>query len=446
LAPNGLLVEARAVPGWALPASPQGMHLRELLPEPLVSALNGALAVGSDQVSCPVELLGEQRHVEAYLFPNGAGELVLILTDHTEWHRTLEALRRSETRTQAILNAVPDDMFRSDRDLTLLDYLPRHRTVVAAHRDQIVGLQPHQMGGIPGLSQSMIDMYVNAMREVFRSGQMQTLGYWTDDQAGSQLFIEARLVQCGDDEVLGMTRDITDLKRAEEELRKLADVKQKLAKDVLNAQEQERGRLARELHDAVGQRLLVHRLDAEWLAKRGVGPIQETSERLCRALDETLELVRQLATGLRPPSLDDLGLGSALHVLAGELARSASIECECFLDSDAERVTPEAAIALYRIAQEALVNAVRHGECSRVEIQLSRVAAEQGVQLRIEDDGNGMSTDRLDRKASLGLVGMRERAELLGGSVTVTRGAQGGTVVCAQLPASALLGADAATA
>jgi signal transduction histidine kinase len=128
-------------------------------------------------------------------------------------------------------------------------------------------------------------------------------------------------------------------------------------------------------------------------------------------------------------------LGPALQALSDDISRRSHLRCECEVELSAEHLTPEAAIALYRIAQEAVVNAVRHAECRYISVRLARAShPEGGVELRVEDDGKGIQPADVRGTRSLGLVGMRERAEILGGEVTITKGEKCGTVVLTRLP------------
>lgn len=178
-------------------------------------------------------------------------------------------------------------------------------------------------------------------------------------------------------------------------------------------------------------------MDVEWIAKRSQGPATEAANALARSLDETLQAVRNLALGLRPPILDDLGIGSALQELSGEMTRRSGISIECTIDPAAASLDRNTAVAVYRIAQEALSNAVRHSECHNIEVSLDRPNGK--VELRVEDDGRGIAEATLAQAStgagrSLGLLGMRERAGLLGGDVQVLPRTPSGTVILATIP------------
>jgi signal transduction histidine kinase len=222
-------------------------------------------------------------------------------------------------------------------------------------------------------------------------------------------------------------------RRAEQQVRSAALAKQAFAARVLGMQEAERQHLSRELHDSISQLLLVHRMDAEWLAGQTENEaVHDAAERLCTGLDETLHLVRALAMELRPPAIDDLGIDSAIETLCGDVSRRSGIRCRFEGDRRMRALPEEIGVTMYRIAQEALANATRHSKCRNIHVQLVQHA--RAVELRVSDDGIGIAHDRLVDTSSFGLVGMRERAELVGGHVSIQTEANQGTTIRAMIP------------
>jgi PAS domain S-box-containing protein len=230
--------------------------------------------------------------------------------------------------------------------------------------------------------------------------------------------------------VAGTTTDITERKRAELALRETSDRLQKLSRRLLAVQEQERRRLARELHDEIGQLLtgLSFRLDAAAKATPA-----EIPERLAEARALVRELtaqVRELSQGLRPSLLDDLGLGPALDWLVSRFCAQTGL-CGEVNAGRLGRYPPEVETAAYRIVQEALTNAARHASADTVEVRLSGDAA--GLAVDIVDNGCGFDPAS-SPSGTGGLSGMRERAELLGGTLAIESAPGAGTRVTARLP------------
>jgi len=198
------------------------------------------------------------------------------------------------------------------------------------------------------------------------------------------------------------------------------------ARRALGAQEDERRRIARELHDEVGQSLTAAVL---WIArvKADVPPAPARQlEEIGNAVRATLEEVRALAANLRPEALDELGLPAALRQLAIEAER-AGLVVERSVDQDI-RLSPEQEVVVYRIAQEALANVMRHARAQRVELRLERV--DDGARLQVADDGVGAE----GMQQGSGVRGMRERALLAGGSLAVQSRRGAGTAVTLELP------------
>ncbi|HEY0143843.1 MAG TPA: HAMP domain-containing protein [Thermoanaerobaculia bacterium] len=203
-----------------------------------------------------------------------------------------------------------------------------------------------------------------------------------------------------------------------------------LSKRLLSIQEEERVRIAREVHDELGQALTAMKIDLQQLGRRH-RELLEPLAGIARTIDETVDIVRRIAADLRPAILDDLGITAALEQQLRRLRESTGIRTTLSVAEEPEIDTLTGA-TLYRITQEALANVVRHAEATAVEISL--VLEKGAAVLTIRDDGRGMPRDKAVDPTSLGLLGIRERAELLGGSVTIDSLPGQGTAVIVTLP------------
>ena len=203
-----------------------------------------------------------------------------------------------------------------------------------------------------------------------------------------------------------------------------------LSRRLLSVQEQERVRIAREVHDELGQALTAMKIDLQQLGRRH-GQLQEPLAGIARTIDETVDIVRRIAADLRPAILDDLGIAAALEQQLRRLRESTGIRTTLTVPEEPE-IDMLTGATFYRIAQEALANVVRHAEATAVEISL--VLEEGAAVLTIRDNGRGMPREKADDPNSLGLLGIRERAELLGGSVAIDSLPGEGTTVVATLP------------
>ena len=208
-------------------------------------------------------------------------------------------------------------------------------------------------------------------------------------------------------------------------LARLEAERRRSASAALAAQERERSRIALDLHDEVNQALTGLLLRLETLRRKAppelTDELAETSGVAATAMQELLALARQL----RPTSLDDLGLKAALASLSEDLSRRTGIETDFEGHGDFSPVSDEVQLVAYRIAQEALSNAVQHGDPSQVEVRLGRNG--DGLELCVSDDGSGFDTTLPD--SGLGIMGMRERAMLVGGEVEIDSQPDAGTRV-----------------
>jgi signal transduction histidine kinase len=201
---------------------------------------------------------------------------------------------------------------------------------------------------------------------------------------------------------------------------------------VVEAQEQERARLARELHDETGQALTSILLGLKSLDDRAAADSDRAAVTELRELVvSTLQNVRRLAVELRPATLDDFGLVPAIERLRDVVEAQAGISVDIRSDLGDARLPSDVETALYRIVQEAFTNVLKHASASRVSVRLDRRA--DRVTLIVHDDGRGFDPATA-REGSLGLVGMRERAALLGGHLTTESSEDAGTMIKAEVP------------
>lgn len=224
--------------------------------------------------------------------------------------------------------------------------------------------------------------------------------------------------------VCGIATDITELKKVQDKLRLLSA-------SIMDSQEKERTAIARELHDELGQVLTALRMDAAWLLKRlkdSDTVASERSQAMCRLVDKTIDDVRNIALRLRPGVLDDLGLIAALEWFAADFEKRTEIVC-VFRHANVRKVDNIVATAAYRIVQEALTNVARHASATRVDVTLRRKGTL--FVLTVEDNGVGFEVGKIDESEALGIAGMRERANLAGGSLEIrSRPGKGARMQC----------------
>jgi len=224
-----------------------------------------------------------------------------------------------------------------------------------------------------------------------------------------------------------------DLQESREELRALST-------HLVQVREEERTRIAREVHDELGQTVTILKLDMAGLRHRtdaapelrDSAEIQDLLASMSTALDDTMSAVRRIIAELRPGVLDDLGLIAAVEWQARDFSKRTGIECEIDLPAEKLRVGHEVSTSVFRILQEALTNILRHAEATRVQVMLRREG--DNLLLRVQDNGRGMKLDTpLDGK-HFGLLGMRERVRSLSGELLIDSDAGEGTTLTVRVP------------
>jgi hypothetical protein len=233
----------------------------------------------------------------------------------------------------------------------------------------------------------------------------------------------------------GFSRDITDRQRLDEELRAQREQLRALAAHVESVREEERVRIAREIHDELGQALTCMSMDLAFLEKQLPREDTQAAARvsaLATLVRETVKTVRRISAELRPSILDDLGLGAAMEWLGHDFATRTGIDCAVSVPSNVT-IAAERGTIVFRMCQEALTNVARHAGASHVSIDLM-IDADDNLILEVSDNGRGITDEEVHRPDSLGLLGMRERAALLGG-VAEVKGTKGqGTTVTVRVP------------
>jgi len=226
-------------------------------------------------------------------------------------------------------------------------------------------------------------------------------------------------------------------RRAAEQLRESHEQLRALSVYLQKVREEERTRIAREVHDELGQALTSCKLDLSWIASklpRDLKPLQEKARALVAHIDATIQTVRRISAELRPGVLDHLGLLAALEWQAHDFQNRTGIRCEVRNNLSPDfALDPHLSTSLFRIFQETLTNIIRHAGATRVRVSLRKVR--ERIILTVRDNGRGITGPEISNAKSMGLLGMRERAALLGGTFRIGPSARGtGTEVTVAVP------------
>jgi len=221
--------------------------------------------------------------------------------------------------------------------------------------------------------------------------------------------------------------------------RQMQEELRQLSREVLSAQEEERKRISRELHDVIAQTLTGINLRLATLKKEAATSTKGLDRNLAttqQLVEKAVQLVHEFARELRPAVLDDLGLIPALHSFATLFSRRTRIHVHLKVFAGVEQLASERRLVLYRVAQEALTNVDRHAHASRVEVNIQKLPA--GVSMTINDNGRSFAVERVlntQGQTHLGLLGMRERLEMVGGRLAIESAPGQGTTITAFIPA-----------
>lgn len=233
--------------------------------------------------------------------------------------------------------------------------------------------------------------------------------------------------------IIGVGLDVTASRQYQRELEQSQQRLRELSQHLLSLREEQRTKIAREIHDVLGGTLTALKMDLSWLQKNTAEPkLAARAQTMMELIRDAIDTVRKISADLRPGVLDNLGLLDAIEWEAEKFRERMGIDCHIAVRSEKLDMPDEAAIAIFRIFQEALTNIARHAEASRVEIDAAVDA--DGLRIAVRDNGKGLSTQTRNDSKSYGLVGMAERALQVGAMLTIDNVPTGGTQVLLRCP------------
>jgi PAS domain S-box-containing protein len=397
--------------------------------------------MGNQKVLYGLRANGEEFPIEASISQHeedGARFFTVILRDITRRVGDAELLARSEARLRGILESAMDAIITVDERQHIVLFNAAAEEVFRCPREEAVGAPLD--GFIPQRFRTshrdLVSRFGDAGSASRRMGHTRVVMGLRRD--GQEFPIEASISQAiegGQRYFTVILRDVTERTRAEEALRQSKAEIRELALAASNAREQEKSRIARELHDELGQSLTALKLDVSWLRENLAPARAELAGKLDGMqllLDGTVAAARRISADLRPLMLDDLGLTAAAEWLVHNFTSRTGIPCELVLgEGDLDLPDPHAT-AVFRVLQECLTNVAKHAQARQVEATLERTPGY--VLLTVSDNGRGFSAEQKRAPGSYGLVGLKERALLLGGDVKIDSTPGSGTRVEMSIP------------
>jgi PAS domain S-box-containing protein len=355
--------------------------------------------------------------------------------------RMEELLRGSEVRYRRLFEAAKDGVLILDAETGMVvDVNPFLMQLLGLSKEAFLGKKIWELGSFKDIVANF-DRFKELQEEEYIRYDDKPLK--TADGRRIDVEFVSNVYQVNHHSVIQCDiRDITARKRTEWLGLIYRDQLRALSARIESLREEERMRISREIHDELGQMLTGIKMDLRWMEHRldefgddrRVNPILDKLVATAELTDATVKAVQRIAAELRPGILDNLGLPTALQYEAAQFEARTGIACRLVVPGDELTLRPEVATAFFRIFQEALTNVTRHAKATAVEVELQPEA--DGCRLEIRDNGRGMAGVELTNLKSLGLLGMQERASLLGGGALFAPRPGGGTVVTIRIPNS----------
>ena len=401
--------------------------------------------MGAQSVLWALRASGEEFPIEASISQHVDQDrrfYTVILRDVSTRVRADELLADNEARLRGILDSAMDAIITVDADQRVVLFNNAAEAMFGWPRDEAIGAPlatfiperyrgahaAHVEGfGHTGVASRRMGGALRIVTGLRRNGQEFPI-----DASISQI------TESGKRFYTVILRDVTARIEAEEALRRSKDELQELGAAAHMTREQEKSRIARELHDELGQLLTMLQMDVAWCREKAPAGDQAFAaklDRMASLLKSTIAATRRIAADLRPLMLDDLGLVPSLEWLAENFSQRTGVACNLHVGAGELPLSKSQASAVFRIVQESLTNVAKHAQASHVDVAVER--SDDALVVRIQDDGVGFSAAAPRKPGSFGLFGLRERASLLGGQATITSKPGEGTIVEVRLPIEA---------
>ena len=342
--------------------------------------------------------------------------------------------RDTQPQQRALLDNIPDMAWLKDRDCRYLAVNTAYLEILGIPETAVLSKTPDEIW-----PPEIAEVYLRTDRRVLKSGRRWRYEETRPDAAGKPRWYETIKSPIRDDKgrivgTVGISRDISERKAAADELIKSRAQLRELSNYLQSVREEERARISRELHDELGQTLTALKMELGWLRDRLPAEpalLRTRLDRLTSIVDRSVIDLQRIAADLRPMILDELGLVSAMQWLTQNFTERSALSIELSFDREDVVYASDVSTAAFRIVQEALTNIIRHSRATLARLAVRHADGE--LQLDISDNGQGIDLTQSKRK-QLGLLGMGERARMLGGSMEMQSARGQGTRIHVRLP------------
>lgn len=361
-----------------------------------------------------------------------------ITLDITEKKTSEERIINSEESKRLILNSALDAIVIVDTASKIIFWNPQAENIFGWTAEEVTG---------KSLMQTIIPAEYEAahrqgMQRFLQTGEGPILNRLIEvtacNKEGSLFPIELSILPV--EQETGKTfcafiRNITERRQAESSLKQSSEQLRELSRHLQKVREEERLRIAREIHDELGQQLTGLKMDVAWLMRKTVQDdpvIKDKFDEALSLVDKAVQSIRRISTELRPSVIDDLGLNAALEWQVEEIGRRMDVEIEYKNSFNDSNIHPDISIGIFRIMQESLTNIVKHAAAYKINIDISQ--AGNAIRLIVEDDGIGFDTNAKQDQLTFGLIGIKERTSMLQGECAIYSEPNTGTRIEVSIP------------